>query len=799
MDKKNDIKEPTIDLNPDQSIPKEQSMVEEESIKGSKDGGTLVDTSVESKAVEPKSQPINPPKTTKLKPKQLPKISEDVSTDVSTDVVPKRDKQKELDDWVNKTETEYEEYLQGLKKPKYWESTTKTPREPSEDDFEEYDEWNDNELNFIRSLMPEVSEASSWRDEKELQKEFQSLVNNPEDVIYGRTALGENIRSRLVDKVARSADSKLGWCKEYMNNLASVRRLYSIAINSDNPETRKNAIRKINQIEESTNERLEKMSDDDKIRLKNYMLLVEYLPVYGDLKNYPDDMEIWITPRETNHPIVTKSPRDGAYHTTIGDFKGDIYRLASGRSTGNVFLPSGITMTRRKPKDTDLYAIDFDQFFNPYRYIRMDKEKQNQLAKDGLTRYFDMTQPDYTPITESMDRNTYMLIEAIKSNKELTEKQKQAEIERVKKEADERLRKEQNRRQKAEQDAQRAEKELQEEYEIQDTMRRNAADKAQDEAYRQAEKQQAKDATSMNPDVINDMAKMDYNKELEGVKKNMRVVENALLVANNNVTEAGLRRLLSGLEKYAQNLELMRSVGGTGDPNIIADALRDLGGIIQKNPAVRTVLKAAEWAPYIGLVISAYDVGKDFYDKWQDKENFYSDLHNRERFKTYFDKAFEAYPNAKKYYLENMDSPQDMKALWKLQLKDNVPKYQEQTQTSSYVYPNRENISSILSGMRKTDMNIVRRAAEGYGEKYTKESTRTQVNPYKSSKNDILDMLGLTNLKNVQDKEIQMLRKNPWMLPFMQSFHSTSSPEFRGEVYKRLLKQWKTAFRDFSE
>jgi hypothetical protein len=763
----------------------------------SKNGETLVDTSVESKAVEPNLQPINPPKTTELKPQELPHIGNEVDNEVKDvkDEVSEEDKKRKA--WVEEQMRKGREAEEKQARTRLAEGITKNKRVDEWD--ESPDEWNEAEERVIRGLMKSTLSLPNNKSNDELKADIQGILDNPSNLIYPKTQLGKDLRDNYLNNVMNTSYKELGKVKDWMNDLSSLRQLYAIATTSENPNIRKEAIKRINKIEDNTNAFLENMDDQKKLELKNYMLLTEYAQAFEDLKYQRDEKDIWILARDGAPPIITEKPVKGAYKTTVGDFKGDIFRLLSNRSTGDVFLPSGLTKTRRKPNDTDLYAIDFDQFFNPYRYIRMDKEKQNQLAKDGLTRYFDMTQPDYTPITESMDRNTYMLIEAIKSNKELTEQQKQAEIEKIKREADERLRKEQNRRQKAEQDAQRAEKELQEEYEIQDTMRRNAADKAQDEAYRQAEKQQAKDATSMDPDVVKDIAKMDYNKELEGVKKNIRVAENALLVANNNVTEAGLRRLLSGLEKYAQNLELMRSVGGTGDPNIIADALRDLGGIIQKNPAVRTVLKAAEWAPYIGLVVSAYDVGKDFYDKWQDKENFYSDLHNRERFKTYFDKAFEAYPNAKKYYLENMDSPQDMKALWKLQLKDNVPKYQEQTQTSSYVYPNRENISSILSGMRKTDMNIIRRAAEGYGEKYTKESTRNQVNPYKSSKSDILDMLGLTNLKNVQDKEIQMLRKNPWMLPFMQSFHSTSSPEFRDEVYKRLLKQWKTAFRDFSE
>lgn len=256
--------------------------------------------------------------------------------------------------------------------------------------------------------------------------------------------------------------------------------------------------------------------------------------------------------------------------------------------------------------------------------------------------------------------------------------------------------------------------------------------------------------------------------------------------------------MLSALEKYAQNLELMKAAGGTGDPNIIADALRDVGGIIQRNPVVRTVLNAAEWAPYIGLVVSAYDIGKDYYDKWQDKEEFYKDLHNKQRFNEYFDKAFAAYPNGKASYLERMDTPHDFKALFKLQISDNVPKYKPQTQTSTYVYPNREEVNSIYSDLRKQEMDIIHKAAEGYGEKYTKASTRDWQNPYKSSKGDVIDMLGLKNLKNPQDSEIKMLRQYPWMLPFMQSFNNTSTPEVRKDVYKRILKQWKPYFSEYS-
>lgn len=795
MDKDYEKKEPKLNQSMVPDGRQRETLIDQEEKVGDKVevSSKLVDTSVGNLAEEPQTQQPTLPPTQEPTSESLPHVGDNVGDEEEKRRANEEAKRKA---YLDQIKAEYKAYKEKQDRPNLAKDLYKQKREIEDWDIEP-DEWSDAEVEAIKSIFPEISEYQYNRSNEELTQEIQDLLNNPDNVIYGKTKLGRNIRNRLVDKTMQQSYGNLGWCNDFLNELSTLRRLYATATYSENPEVKKRAIKRINQIEETTNTRLNGMTDEEKAQLKNYMLLTEYAQTYENIKNYPDNQDIWILAREADQPIVAIKPMEGAYKTTIGKFKSDMYRLATNR--GDVALPSGITKTRKRPNDVDLYSVDFDAFFNPYRYVEINKEKQNQLAKEGLSRYFDMTRPDYTPITESMDKNTYMLIEAIKSNKELTEAQKQAEIEKIRKEAEEKINKANRERDKARQDASRAEQELKDEYEIQETMRANAEEEKRKEYYKKEEARQARVATSAPMEFIKNQVKVDYAKEREGATKGINALLSLYALAGEG-EKAILKQMEEALKDYSYELDRAEKMAPSGswDEYMAPQSINKLLDLAKKHPNLTRAIKALKFAPYVGLALTAYDIGKNYYDKWQDKEEFYRDLHNTKRFNDYFDKAFESYPNGKASYLERMDTPHDFKALFKLQISDNVPKYKTQTQTSDYVYPNREEINEIYSDLRKQEMDIIHKAAGGYGEKYTRASTRDWQNPYKSSKGDVIDMLGLKNLKNPQDSEIKMLKQYPWMLPFMQSFHNTSTPEIRKDVYKRILKQWKPYFSEYS-
>lgn len=766
MDKDYEKKEPT----PNPSIDQEEK-VEDKVEVGSDVGSKLVDTSVV-KSEEPQTKQPTLPPTQEPKSESLPHVGDEVGDEEEKRKADEAAKRKA---YLDQIKAEHKAYKEKQNRPNLAKDLYKQKREALYEG-EVIDEWSDAEVEAIKSIFPEISEYQYNRSNEELTQEIQDLLDNPNEILQGNTKLGRNVRNRLVDKTMQQSYGNLGWCNDFLNELSTLRRLYATATYSENPEVRKRAIKRINQIEETTNIRLNNMTDDDKTRLKNYMLLTEYAQTYENIKNYPDSQDIWILAREADQPIVAVKPMEGAYKTTIGDFKSDMYRLATNR--GSVSLPSGITKTRRKPNDVNLYSVDFDAFFNPNRYIELSSEKQKQLAKEGLSRYFDMTKPDYTQITDAMNQNTRVLVRAILDRKEWMKNASEAEKAKYMKEIEEleqELEDQENKTTKAQNDL---------------ISEKNAREKAEgdlaetEEKHRQEQearetKEQAREAVVFSPKSVKSVTKDRLAREKQAVSQLIHEVENI----TSGVSAAEKADMIAKLNQYRKNLEMLQAVGGNVDnPNIVADSIQDIITTTTKNPVFKRVREGIRVLEIVNDLYTAYELGKKWKSQFDNAEGTYSLIHDKDKFNEYFSEAFRDYPKAQTYYLENMDKA-DFGGLWEVQLREQLP-----------VFDGKTNMTNILNRLRKSETDLVHGLAQGYGGGAFRKDRTLPNSKYRTSKKEVAKILGLSKFPDLSVEEVQLLDQDPWLIVFLKGM----SPEVESETRLKNLKKLRSN-KDYQE
>lgn len=636
-------------------------------------------------------------------------------------------------------------------------------------------------------------------------EDMQGILNdlaNPQKFLDGDESYSEDARKMALRYAYSNINKNDREYRTLNNAIREVERLQKQSIYGETAKIRKDASTRANILLQSLNEY---GIDDEAVRAN--MLLWEYTPLLQTIANgkYSDKDTLYVTTGKNGDRVFAyETEREGTEPMNVGDLRKHFTKLYFNIEPDDPLKFPGHSFNSDYASGEDLWSsnITIDDLKNPEFWTEIPEDYKKRAEREGVLAYqnysddkvvgtlereFGLTRKQAkelnTYLIESIDSNSRALMDALLTTGSMNAKEK-ARIKKELEKKQEELKKKQEELDKANQDIDEKNKEIEDKKE-----------QERQEFYRNEEKRQSRVATATPSGFVLNEIKVDMNTVKQKAKEGINALTNAMAATSDAATKRALREVINGMEKYAQDLELLHAYGGNvDDSNIVADSLRRITDVASKNPAVKAILKAAEWAPYIGLAIATIDLGKDFYDRWERKENFYSDLHDKAKFNVYFDKAFEDYPNAKAYYLEHMEPPHDFKSLWKLQINDLVPKYKKQESDSNYIYPNRKDTDEIYDGLRKSEMDIIRRAAEGYGDVYTKESTKDWVNPYHSSKKDILNMLGLDHISNFKDSEIKRLKSYPWLLPFMQSFTSSSTPGFRKEVCDRILRQWKDKF-----
>ena len=686
----------------------------------------------------------------------------------------------DMEAWIQKTIGDYNKTQE---RPKLASQLKSQPDEFS------YGKWNEDEENIIKNeIAPELIRDMT-DDDDTVTKNFQKILNDPYETLYSGSDLGNKVKDKLIDKVLNKSWEKTERVPDFMNKLQHMRKLYYTAVNSKDEGYRKSAVKQINTYRKALGQFMDGLDDKSMQELKNAMLLTEYGQAYQDItsKNVPNSTEIYIIPRETSIPIITTQPVKGAYRTTVGDFKTDLYKLATNRDSDAINLPSGFTMTRGNDKRTSLKDTDLREMLNPEFYRELTEEQRERLGKEGLELFFKPHNADIVAaldrlglklgnedILDSIDASTKAVIEAIlASQADSKTKQKKIleELEKAKKEA----KAARGAQAKAEQGKKEAEDRV-----------AGLEEEKWTEQQKKETKEQARDAVIMNPSVK--IKRQDAGKQAGEIR---RVVSDLMRLPAEQLEELGGRQFLSKLERYAENLENLHLYGGTADGNIVADALRDLSRAAN-NPIFRGIYKTFKAVPYVGDMIDLWNAGKYFYDQWRNAENAYKAYHDPVAFKEYTDKMTADYPKAMAYYMEEMGDKQDLMALWTVQLRDQVPTLRKQT-NDFYSLPNRKDAQTVLSGLRPAEMDLVHSAAQGYDNRTGKD--KNNINKYKVDQGQIRNMLGIDF--NATNKEVKLLEQNPWLLSFMRSMSDTIPAEDRFKALKKIRNQYEDMFKAY--
>jgi len=678
------------------------------------------------------------------------------------------------EDYYN-TDRGRRELGRGLKPATREERLNKAKQDNTADFDEEYwnmdyDEWGQNELDVLNnSIIPDSLSASYGRENSDvLKQEVQDVLNDPNNVMDGKTDFGKSVRSRYLDQLMNSFYSEGRGSWNLANEIYSIPQLYQVITTTEDPERKEAAIKRLNKSHKKLDAFFRRLTKDEVDNVRKGLLLTEYAQTYEDLKKYPDDLDIWIVPSDYGtQPTVYSNNKHGGYHMTIGDFKSRMLRLATGR--GYVDLPSGYFKTEYKPEDTDIYQFNFSELLKPERYLDMaglSEQQKKELSDAGLTTFY---QPDVGQRIEGLAKDVRSGFlgtqEALwELNKQLIDMYRR----RDKAEGEERKRIE-DQIQKLDRKRLELESELEAEQTAHDKTKEdmvNAQKSAEQEARRV---EQVSEVTSMDPDTARLMREMKTQraKEMERVGNAITEIGN---LGSNVISDIDKATLLEKLNKYRENLERLGSapIHGKADPFIIADELGGIAKAIANNPVLKSIVKGVT---VLDLALNLYTTGKDMYDKWKNAEDFYNSLHNQQTFKDYY-RTWDDYPEAKTYYDYNMDK-HDMAGLWKLQLKDNIPTYGQADITGP---------QKVLGKLRQSEINLIHAAAQGYNNRTGKD------NKYKTSQKEIRQILGVPD--NVSDKAVKMLEKDPWILPWIKAGQDT-------DVLKDVIKTYKNTFQKY--
>lgn len=350
---------------------------------------------------------------------------------------PSEETQETEEDFVNRI---VGEYTSKQNRPRLASELKSTPNEFS------YGKWDTDEEDYIKNDIAPNLIKDMTEDDNTVRGKFQGILDDPYETIHGSSDVGRKVRDKLLERNMSQGMKNIKSVPDFMNNVAALRNYYYIAVNSDKPESRKNAINNINHIRNRVKNFWDNLDDDDKRGIKNSMLLIEYGQAYNDItsKKVPDDQVIYIIPRETSIPLVLTVPTKGAYKTTVGDFKRDLYKLTTDRDTNEVELPSGFTMTRMNRVRTSLKDTDILDMLNPEFYRELSQEQKDRLGKEGLELFYKSNNADivaaldriglrlgdYSEILNNMDASTSAIISAILASS-ATNKAKEAEIKRA--------------------------------------------------------------------------------------------------------------------------------------------------------------------------------------------------------------------------------------------------------------------------------------------------------------------------------------------------------------------------------
>lgn len=628
-----------------------------------------------------------------------------------------------------------------------------------------YDAWTDSQYEFIKGKVP--SYLGELPDEDEpIKEQVQDILNDSWEFFNSKSNLAKNMRTGITKELLDNGSfNSMASPIKMMNELSDMQGLYWVALNSDNPERRKRATKRINELQDKYDRVFKGLDDDSKKLLKGQILFSEYYDALAKTMQYPGDATIYITPRAGDAPLVTskETGNPGEYKMTLDEFRSDMLKLAMGKQTDSVGLKSGFIQTKRY-KNGDIYSFDFNDIFDPMRYIKLSENDKEKLRKEGLNIYYHDRQEEIKKELQNINGSILALARAMlskdKTEREAAEKELKA-LEQRQQELQEQLKHQQDKydQAKAEQEAI-------------DLHRAEVAKAEQDAKAHQNKIQEDFSAKT----AVDSRGMIDKISKIGLTQAEVAGITSGLLGVAETAGDVAAQKAIKALQTKFDDLAARWAEAGVRqlDKNVTADWLEEAARIVSKSPALKVALKAGR----IGIdvasgLVSAFILGKEMYDSWKNAETFYEQLKDPEKFDTYL-RAFDE--STQKYIKDKMTKTgqPNMLGFYQVQLDDQLPKATPQEVTNPEISSlDSDEVIKIKAKLRSTEVDIIHSAVQGYTNRTGKDKK------FNVSKDEILKMLGIPAFKEpVTDKEIKMMESSPWLLPFYKSLHpSTSSVE----------------------